>query len=67
MFSTTNGCTCHMIQKPGEPYLKCISCRGREQKAAQGCTCRQCNVGIHSKDGDSDYMGGLCSECYYGE
>ena len=67
MSATTNGCTCHMIQSPGQPFLKCISCRGREQKAAEGKRCGRCSVGIHSHEGDYEGMNGLCSECYYGE
>jgi hypothetical protein len=65
MYSTTNGCTCHMIQSPGKPFLKCISCRGREERSTKGDTCRQCGVGIYSSEKEDN--GGLCSECYYGE
>jgi hypothetical protein len=67
MSCTTNGCTCHMIQAAGEPFLKGISCRGREKSAAQGYTCSSCGVGTHSKEGDYPGMNGLCSGCYYGE
>lgn len=65
MFSTTNGCTCHMIQKPGERSFKCISCRGREKCLDNGNSCRECGVGIYFDEKENN--NGLCSNCYYGD
>lgn len=56
---------CHAIQKFGEPHITCFSCIAREEQGKKGITCRKCNVGVWSLDGDYKNMGGHCTNCYY--
>jgi len=63
--ATTNGCSCHMIQSPGQPHKTCISCGRREYEKATGNCCSKCKIGIWGARGDYDHMGGLCTLCYY--
>jgi len=67
MFCTTNGCSCHAIQKLGEPHKVCMSCQGRAEATKKGFTCKDCGVGIWNSFGDYEGMNGRCSACHYGD
>lgn len=61
MNCTINGCTCHMLHAGQE----CIACRGRTKAAQEGRKCKKCQIGVWTKNGDSEEKQGLCTQCYY--